>query len=77
MSDNYIIEIRPKFTHATVQAGIVVRDGHGFRFFAAAHAFNALEGQFFKSPKAAEQAALQRADNTKFSSSSFSLFGAS
>jgi hypothetical protein len=76
MSDNYIIEIRPKFTHATVQAGIVVRDRHGFRFFAAAHAFNVLEGQLFKSPKAAEHAALQRADNIKFGSSPLSLLGA-
>ncbi len=76
MSDNYIIEIRPKFTHVTVQAGIVVRDGNGFRFFAAAHAFNALEGQLFKSPKAAEHAALQRADDIKFRRSPFSLLGA-
>jgi hypothetical protein len=76
MSDNYIIEIHPKFTHATVQAGIVVRDGRGFRFFAAAHAFHALEGQLFKSPKAAEHAALQRADDIKFGSSPVALLGA-
>jgi hypothetical protein len=60
MSDNYIIEIRPKSVGATVQAGIVVRDGHGFRFFAATRAFDSLDGQHFRSPKAAEQAALQR-----------------
>ena len=60
MSDNYIIEIRPKSIGVTVQAGIVVRDGHAFRFFAATHIFDALEGQLFKSPKAAEHAALRR-----------------
>jgi hypothetical protein len=60
LSDNYIIEIKPKSVGRTVQAGIVVRDGSGFRFFAATHAFNALEGQFFDSPKAAEHAALRR-----------------
>jgi hypothetical protein len=59
MFDNYIIEIRPTYG-ITVQAGIVVRDGQGFRFFAATPAFDALEGHVFKSPKAAEQAALRR-----------------
>lgn len=59
MSDNYIIEIRPKSIGITVQAGIVVRDGHHFRFHAATHTFDALEGQFFKSPKAAETAVLR------------------
>jgi hypothetical protein len=59
MFDNYIIEIRPT-SGITVQAAIVVRDGHGFRFFAATRAFEALEGHVFKSPKAAEQAALRR-----------------
>jgi hypothetical protein len=60
MSNKYIIEIRPKSAGVTVQAGVVVRDGSGFRFFAATHAFNALEGQYFKSPGAAEHAALRR-----------------
>jgi hypothetical protein len=60
MSDNYIIEIRPKAVGITVQAGIVVRDGRGFRFFAATHAFNPLEGQLFKNPRAAERAALRQ-----------------
>jgi hypothetical protein len=60
MSDNYIIEIRPRSAGITVQAGIVIRDGHGFRFFAASHAFDSLDGQFFKNPKAAEQAAIRR-----------------
>ena len=57
MSENYIIEIRPKSVGITVQAGLVVRDGRGFRFFAATDAFNSLEGRLFKSPKAAERAA--------------------
>jgi hypothetical protein len=59
MADSYIIEIRSKSLGITVEAGIVVRDGHRFRFYAAPHAFNSLEGQLFKSPKAAEAAALR------------------
>jgi len=58
-SDNYVIEIRPKAVGITVQAGIVVRDGAKFRFFAATGAFNSLEGQLFKSPREAEKAALR------------------
>jgi hypothetical protein len=59
MSDNYVIEIRPKPAGRTVQAGIVVRDGHGFRFFAADDAFFSLERRLFKNPKAAEEAVLR------------------
>jgi hypothetical protein len=59
MSDNYIIEIRPKSAGVTVQAGIVVRDGGRFRFFAATHKFNSLDGELFKTPRAAEHAALR------------------
>jgi hypothetical protein len=59
MSDNYIIEIRPKAVGITVQAGIVVRDGRRFRFFAATHAFNPLDGHLFKNPREAEKAALR------------------
>jgi hypothetical protein len=59
MSDNYIIEIRPKSAGVTVQAGIVVRDGRGVRFFAATDVFNSLDGQLFKTPRAAELAALR------------------
>jgi hypothetical protein len=62
MSDNYVIEVRPKSAGITIQAGIVVRDGQGFRFFAASRAFDSLEGQIFKSPRAAEHAALHRVD---------------
>jgi hypothetical protein len=45
MYDTYIIETRKG------AAGIVVRDGRGFRFFAATHDFNHLEGQVFGSPR--------------------------
>jgi hypothetical protein len=69
MSDNYIIEIRPTSVGITVQAGIVVRDGHRFRFFAATHAFDPLEGQLFKSPKAAESAALRHSRSSAHSAS--------
>jgi hypothetical protein len=58
MFDNYIIEIRPVPEGVTVQAGLVVRDGRGFRFFAATPAFNRLEGRLFDSPRAAQRAAL-------------------
>jgi hypothetical protein len=60
MSDNYIIEVKPLSPGVTFQAGIVVRDGRSFRFFAASHVFDPLEGQRFDSPKTAEQAALRR-----------------
>jgi hypothetical protein len=59
MADSYIIEIRSKSLGITLEAGIVVRDGHRFRFYAATHAFDSLEGQLFKSAKAAEAAALR------------------
>jgi len=57
MSENYVIEIQPLAPGRTVQAGIVVRDGRSYQFFAAAADFYALEAQRFKTPKAAEQAA--------------------
>ncbi|MGJ4929936.1 hypothetical protein ACQR1I_28405 [Bradyrhizobium sp. HKCCYLS2038] len=53
MSDTYIIEV------SSQAAGIVVRDRGGFRFFAASHRFNALEGQVFRNPREAERAALR------------------
>jgi hypothetical protein len=53
MFDNYIIEVRSQ------AAGIVVRDGPRFRFFAANHAFNSLEGRVFRNPREAESAALR------------------
>ena len=64
MSDNYIIEIEPKtvpgsFTE-TVQAGLVIRECNGFRFFAATRVFFDLEQQVFRTPQAADEAALRR-----------------
>jgi hypothetical protein len=56
MYDTYIIET-PKGA-----AGIVVRDGRGFRFFTAIHDFNGLEGRVFGTPKEAEAAALRQVD---------------
>jgi len=53
MPQAYIIEVRSQ------TAGIVVRDGGSFYFFAATHRFNALEGQAFSSPRDAEKAALR------------------
>lgn len=53
MTDAYVIEVEGR------TAGIVARDpgDNRFNFFAAAHPFNALEGQTFADPLAAEQAA--------------------
>lgn len=59
MFDNYIIAIRPPCMGVTFPAGVVVRDGGSFKFFAASHAFDALEGRRFNNPKTAEQAALR------------------
>jgi hypothetical protein len=63
MFDNYIIEVRPPTAGVTLQAGIIVRDGRNFRFFAASDIFQPLEGKRFDSPKTAEQAALRRLAN--------------
>ena len=63
MSDNYIIGIEPKTAAGsfpeTVQAGLVIRECTGFRFFAATRTFCDLEQQVFKSPQAAAEAALR------------------
>jgi hypothetical protein len=53
MSDTYIIEV------SSQAAGIVVREKTGFRFFAASHRFNPLEGRLFRSAREAERAAMQ------------------
>jgi hypothetical protein len=53
MSDAYIIEV------SSQAAGIVVRDRGGFRFFAASHRFNSLEGQIFRNAREAERAAIR------------------
>lgn len=42
MSDTYIIEV------GSQAAGIVVRDTGGYRFFAASHRFNRIEGELFR-----------------------------
>ena len=49
MSDTYIIEVSSK------AAGIVVRDPDGYRFFAASHQFNRMEGQVFRNAREAER----------------------
>jgi hypothetical protein len=51
MSDAYIIELGSQV------AGIVVRNPDGYRFFAATHRFNSLEGQLFRNAREAERAA--------------------
>lgn len=56
MADNFIIEVSSK------AAGIVVRDAGGYRFFAAEHRFNALEGQLFRNAREAERAAIRLAN---------------
>ena len=59
MSDTYIIEV------SSQAAGIVVRDPGGFRFFAATHRFNPLEGQVFRSAREAERAAIRLASGER------------
>jgi hypothetical protein len=56
MSDTYIIEV------GSQAAGIVVRGPDGYRFFAASHRFNALEGQLFRNAREAERAARRLAN---------------
>ena len=51
MRNAYIIEIDDE------AVGIAARDGGGFRFHAALHAFNGLDGQLFPSLKEATRAA--------------------
>ena len=53
MSDAYIVEV------GSQAAGIVVRTSGGYRFFAATHRFNSLEGELFRNPRQAERAALR------------------
>ena len=59
MFDSYVIEARKG------AAGIVVRDGRGFRFFAATRDFISLEGKLFGTPKEAEAAAVRHVDGVK------------
>jgi hypothetical protein len=53
MSDAFIIEVKSR------AAGIVVRDGRFFRFHAATHDFNGLDGRGFRSPGEAQKAAVR------------------
>jgi hypothetical protein len=55
MSNIFIIEVRSE------AAGIVMRNPDGYRFFAASHRFNPLEGQLFRNPREAERAAIRLA----------------
>jgi hypothetical protein len=59
MSDSYIIEV------SSGAAGLVVRDGGRFRFFAASSEFAGLEGRSFSNPREAEQAAKRQADQRR------------
>jgi hypothetical protein len=56
MSDTYIIEVLSK------AAGIVVRDLGGYRFFAATHRYNSMEGRLFRNAREAERAAIRLAN---------------
>jgi hypothetical protein len=58
MSDTYIIEV------SSQAAGIVVRNPDGYRFFAATHRFNRLEGQLFRNAREAERAATSLASGS-------------
>ena len=51
MSNAYIIEIEDR------AAGIVAKDGHGYRFFSSERIFDSLEGRGFRSARDAERAA--------------------
>lgn len=55
MSDTYIIEV------SSGPAGLVIRDGGRFRFFAASSEFAGLDGQSFSNPREAEKAARKAA----------------
>ena len=62
MSDTYIIEV------ASEAAGIVVRAPGGYRFFAASHRFNRLDGQLFRNVREAERAAKRLAGTLEMAS---------
>ncbi len=55
MSHAYVIEVHSQ------TAGIIVRDGRDYCFFASDRDFDALEGRSFPSPKEAEKAAFLHA----------------
>ncbi|KPG00490.1 hypothetical protein NML43_14110 [Rhodopseudomonas palustris] len=58
-SSAYIIEVHSR------AAGIVVRDGRGYRFHAAADDFTALDGQDFRSAGDAHKAALRLVESLR------------
>ena len=51
-SNAYVVEVDGQ------TVGIVARDGKAYRFHAAVHRFNVLDGRRFRSPQEAERAAL-------------------
>jgi len=53
MSDRFIIELDSE------AAGIVIREGGAFRFYAANRDFHRLEGRLFNTPQAAHKAAVR------------------
>ena len=55
MSHSNIIEV------GSDNGGNRVRNPEGYRFFAATHRFNALEGQLFRNAREAERAAVRLA----------------
>jgi hypothetical protein len=67
MSDTYIIEVRSK------AAGIVVRERDGYRFFAATHDYNRLEGQLFRNARDAEHAAMRLASGVTLAAQGISV----
>jgi hypothetical protein len=56
ISNAFVIEVGGE------TAGIVARDGRGFRFYAATQAFDALDGRMFAAPGDAERAARRHAN---------------
>lgn len=59
MSDAYVIEVHSR------TAGIVVREGRNYCFFASHHDFNSLERQEFGSLVAAQKAATRCAKEAR------------
>lgn len=58
MSEAYLIEATDPFQRQ-VDAGLVLRERGGFRFFAAHALFAAIENRLFRRPAEAERAAAQ------------------
>ncbi len=59
MFDAYVIEVHD------ATAGIIVRDGHRFRFCASDRQFFGLDGRSFGTPRDAEAAALRYLQDRK------------